>query len=68
MYQHLHWEQGVSVPRFVASGHITDSSLYFIAMELLGPSLGSPMAVEEDLEPAALHALARVHACGVLHG
>lgn len=64
VYEHLRGEQGVSVPRFVACGYIVDSTLYFLATELLGPSLES---AGDDLEPAALHALQRVHACGVLH-
>ncbi|KAK9825621.1 hypothetical protein WJX74_010498 [Apatococcus lobatus] len=68
VYRHLPGEQGVSVPRFVACGHILDSSLYFIATELLGPSLEDAMTLDKDFEPAALHALERVHACGVLHG
>ena len=64
VYEHLRGEQGVSVPRFVACGYIVDSTLYFLATELLGPSLES---AGDDLEPAALHALQRIHACGVLH-
>lgn len=66
MYEHLRGEQGVSVPRFVACGHILDSTLFFLATELLGPSLA--MTAGEDLEPAALRALERVHARGILHG
>ncbi|KAK9816199.1 hypothetical protein WJX74_001896 [Apatococcus lobatus] len=56
------------MPRLIARGHIIDSSLYFRATELLGPSLESAGTAAEDLEPAALRALERVHACGVLHG
>ena len=67
VYEHLRAEQGVSVPRFVACGYIMDSTLYFIATELLGPSLDSAAAVEKTLELTALHALDRVHSCGVLH-
>lgn len=68
MYKHLRGEQGVSVPRFVACGFVRDSTMYFIATELLGPSLASlPLADGETLEATALHALQRVHACGVLH-
>ena len=68
VYEHLQWEQGISVPRFVACGHIVDSPLYFIATELLGPSLEYAMTTQEDCGRAALHALKRVQACGVLHG
>ncbi|KAK9848927.1 hypothetical protein WJX84_005389 [Apatococcus fuscideae] len=68
VYEHLHEEQGVAIPRFVAQGHIIDSTFYFIATELMGPSLEFAVAGEEDLEPAAMRALERVHACGVLHG
>lgn len=67
VYEHLRGEQGISVPRFGACGYIIDSTLYFIAMELLGPSLYDTAAAEK-LQPAALRALNRVHACGVLHG
>ncbi len=68
MYKHLHGEQGISVPRFVACGHIKGSTLYFLATELLGPPLDSAVIAGEGLGPAALHALDRVHACHVLHG
>ena len=68
VYEHLRGEQGISVPRFVACGYIMDSTLYFIATELLGPSLDSvASAAGETLELTALRALDRVHACGVLH-
>ena len=68
VYEHLRGEQGVSVPRFVASGYILDSTLFFIATEMLGPPLDRVASVAgETLELAALRALDRVHACGVLH-
>ncbi len=67
VYEHLRAEQGISVPCFVARGHIVDTSFYFIATELL-KQLNAEKIAEEGLEPAALHALERVHACGVLHG
>ncbi len=68
MYKHLAREQGVSVPRLIAHGYILESSLYFVATELLGPSLESEMTTQPALEPEAMLALERVHACGVLHG
>ena len=67
VYEHLRAEQGISVPRFVAHGYILDSTFYFIATELLRP-LDAETIAEEGLEPAALHALQRVHACGVTQG
>ena len=68
VYEHLREEQGVSVPRFVASGYILDSTLFFIATEMLGPPLDRVASVAgETLELAALRALVQVHACGVLH-
>ena len=68
MYKHLRWEQGISVPRFVACGHIKGSTLYFLATELLGPPLDPAVTAGEDLGPAALDALQRVHARRVSHG
>ncbi|KAK9822512.1 hypothetical protein WJX74_000027 [Apatococcus lobatus] len=68
VYKHLRAEQGVSVPRLVARGYMIDSSLYFVATEPMGPSLELAPIAERNLEPAAMHALERVHACGVLHG
>ncbi len=68
MYQHLAREQGVSVPRLIAHGYIREASLYFVATELLGPSLESEVTTQPALEPEAMRALERVHACGVLHG
>lgn len=68
VYQHLLTEQGVSVPRCVASGYILDSTLYFVATELLGPTLDSAARASLPvLDRSALKALERVHARGILH-
>ncbi|KAK9822550.1 hypothetical protein WJX74_003839 [Apatococcus lobatus] len=62
------YEGRINGQRVAVKGHIIDSTFYFIATELMGPSLEFAVAGEEDLEPAAMRALERVHACGVLHG
>ncbi|KAK9800857.1 hypothetical protein WJX73_000580 [Symbiochloris irregularis] len=68
MYHQLAVEQGRCVPRLVASGFIEDSTLYFLATELLGTSLeDTEPEVADALEPAALRALERLHSHGVLH-
>ncbi|KAK9793447.1 hypothetical protein WJX73_007141 [Symbiochloris irregularis] len=68
VYQHLHEEQGVSVPRFFAHGWIKQTTCYFLAVELLGPTLEDATETEHDaFQSAAIEALECIHARGVLH-
>lgn len=65
---HLRDEQGRAVPRKIAQGFIAESTCYFMATELLGETLLEASPAEDvALEQAALAALERVHARGVLH-
>ena len=68
MLDHLRDEQGQAVPRKITQGYIAGSTCYFVAMELLGESLEeAPSSEHAALEQAALAALEKVHARGVLH-
>ena len=68
MLDHLRDEQGQAVPRKVTQGFIAGSTCYFVATELLGESLQeAPSSEHAALEQAALAALDKVHARGVLH-
>ncbi|CAL8469822.1 g9364 [Coccomyxa elongata] len=68
MLDYLHAKQGQAVPRKIAQGYIVDSTCYFVATELLGETLrDAPPDEFPGLEEAALAALDRVHAAGVLH-
>ena len=68
VYQHLHEEQGVSVPRFFAHGWIKQTTCYFLAVELLGPTLEDATEADQDaFQSAAVEALECIHARGVLH-
>lgn len=63
-------EQGTAVPYLVAHGYIADSTLYFIATQLMGPSLESIPAPSDDMvqfwEGGVLAVVDKVHARGVM--
>ncbi|CAL8469824.1 g9366 [Coccomyxa elongata] len=68
MLDYLREEQGQAVLPKVTQGYIAGSTCYFVAMELLGESLEeAPSTEHAALGEAALAALDRVHARGVLH-
>ena len=75
VYRRLHQQQGVSVPRLFAHGWIKGTTCYFLALELLGPTLQDLSDADQDaLQPSAIQALEQVHArgiwhrCGLFHG